>query len=299
MSWSLFNRSWVLYVGLLLFIWFSPNHVKLLANAKAESLSRLTPVINYKTAFVDIQDHFDPKKLEDCIYYHRKVVEIIPSHRADAYAMLGFCYERAGQNAKAVGSYERSLKYNPSFFWTYYNLGTIYYNQKKYEKARYYFERATEQDPIRASMIPTMSKVYKDVGADFSGSYDIAGNLAQGYQRAFILLVVSAQQMHDYPFMLAASLQAARRERAGDDIFFYYAGVAAYEMRMFDKAIVLLQRYLSAVPAGAEGMHYLGLALQGMGQQRAGEELLKKAERLAIQNGPSLPDVSHVPAQFF
>ncbi len=297
---ELFNRSWLLYAALVASICFSPNHVKLLANAKAETLSRLTPPLDYIDSFINTNEKFDKKKLSDCIYYHHRVIDIIPTYRADAYAMLGFCHERAGQYAKAIDSYQRSLKYNPSFFWTYYNLGAIYYNQKHYDKARDYFERATEQDAMRASMIPMMSKVYKDVVAGHVPAYDVPKSLARGYQMAFVYLLSSSQQMHDYPFMLTAAIKTSQRGRPGDEIFLYYGGVAAYEMKLFDKALILFQQFLSAFPMSAEGMRYLGLTLQGMGQEDAAREFLSRAEHMARQGAPSpLPDLSRAPVQFY
>ena len=300
MSWSMLNRSWVLYAALVLFIWMSPTHVQLVANAKAESLSRLTPPMDYFAEFVNKKEGFDRKKTEDCIYYHRRVIDIIPTQRAEAYTMLGFCYERAGENAKAIDAYLRSLKFNPSYFWSDYNIGALYYNQKNYEKARFYLERATAQDPVRASLIPLMSKVYRDVMAGPAAKgFDIGESLAQGYQRAFILLVLCSQQLRDYPFMLATALHASGRGRGGDQVFFYYAAVAAYEMGSFDKAVALLQKFLGVSPNSTEGMHYLALSLRAMGQEEAAKGVLAKADRLLAQYGPSLPDLSHAPVQFF
>src|SRR5258708_6545940 len=107
-----------------------------MTNAMLQTMSRLTPPIDYFFEFVDHQDHYDRFKLMDCVNYHKAVVRYFDFQRSEGYAMLGFCYERLGQESQAIVSYKQAIAFNPEYFWPYYNLGVIFYDQGRYSQAK-------------------------------------------------------------------------------------------------------------------------------------------------------------------
>ena len=47
----------------------------------------------------------------------------------------------------AIIKFEQTLKINPYHSRSYYNLGRIYWIQKNFDKAEYYFKKAIENNP--------------------------------------------------------------------------------------------------------------------------------------------------------
>ena len=294
------NTSMALYVALFLFIFFSPNKTQLILNAKLQTLSRLTPPIDYFNEFIYKKDHFRQKAVDDCIYYHQRVVDFIPSHRAEAYAMMAFCQERKGQYSKAINSYKQSLKLNPAYFWTYSNLGSIYYNMGKYDEAITYYENALNQDMRVATLVPLISKVYKDVSSsELVPAYKSSVSLTRGYEDAALFLVSSLFKSGNYKKLFDVSLTLLKDGNKDTEIFMYYAGLAAYQLKLYDRAIVLLQKYVKINPLCWQGSYYLGVSLKEYGKEDYARGYLFQAENLKSKYGDILPDVSRATVKFF
>ena len=68
-----FSRTLTVYLlcglGIAMFL----DYPKLLGNAVPQTMSRLTPPIDYFNEFVDRHEHFDRFKLMNCVYYHQAV----------------------------------------------------------------------------------------------------------------------------------------------------------------------------------------------------------------------------------
>lgn len=66
--------------------------------------------------------------------YYGKAVEMFPANDAGHF-LLGYCEYYSGDINSARGQFEESLKINPYFFWSYYNLGVIYFQQGDFFKS--------------------------------------------------------------------------------------------------------------------------------------------------------------------
>jgi tetratricopeptide (TPR) repeat protein len=168
------------------------DHDQLVKNAVDQTMSRLTPPMNYFTEFVDKQDHYDRFKLMNCVNYHQAVAHFFPFQKAEAYGMLGFCYERLGQDPQAVASYQQAIALNPDYFWPYYNLGVIFYRQAQYSKAGDYLTQGLKLDPIKTIVLLSRSKVYNDV--NLSGQRAVSDyfqGLQEGRREAYLLMMDS------------------------------------------------------------------------------------------------------------
>src|ERR1035437_6942210 len=96
------SRTIVLYLACFFLIWRIFDYHQFRDNAILQTMSRLTPPMDYFTEFVDKQDHYDRFKLMNCINYHQAVAHYFVYQKAEAYGMLGFCYERLGQRPQAL-----------------------------------------------------------------------------------------------------------------------------------------------------------------------------------------------------
>ncbi len=274
------------FVLFMVFLWHTPS---IMRNAVSQTISRLTPPINYFKLFVEPQGNYDKNKLKDCIYYHQKVAYFFPYQGPEANSMLGFCYYRYGKVDRAVESYQRSLGLNPVFFWSYYNLGIIEYNRKDYPKAYAYLRKAVEQDMVKSMLIITQSKVYSDVIASDAGaarSYDVEKSVRAGYEKASIAIMATLLKAQKYGELLQFAIKSVGGQREEvQDVYYYYAGLAAFNLKAFDKAAVLLEKSIELNGQNADAFLYMGLCLQAGGRNDLAQGYLSTASKLHGQYG--------------
>ena len=120
--------------------------------AKLDMLN-LTMPVSYDDLVHFIQSDRKPVEgsLTPYVDYYERVVEYMPQ-RADGYAMLAFCYYYQGGIEKAILLYQRAIQLNADFFWAFYNLGIIYFNQGEYSMASDFFKKALSQARTNAKI---------------------------------------------------------------------------------------------------------------------------------------------------
>ncbi len=83
---------------------------------------------------------------EKSIRTTQKALNYLPENqvalRSMAYDNIGFAYYRMNDTVSAINAYNRALEINPHNGLTRYNLGTVFFDQKKYESAERCFELA-------------------------------------------------------------------------------------------------------------------------------------------------------------
>ncbi|MBF0619047.1 MAG: tetratricopeptide repeat protein [Candidatus Omnitrophica bacterium] len=183
---AIFQKVWVVYVLLAVFVsvTFLSNKMAF-QNARLQTLSRLALGPEYWQALADKHGHLDDKMLDECVFYHRKVMEYVPFKAADAWNLTAFCYYKADKRALAGDAYEKAIKANPRFFWAYYNLGIIAFKDKKYVRAADMFRRGLAVDPRDTGEAIMSSKVYLDVLEAFQKKPEhVMEGLRAGYSSA-------------------------------------------------------------------------------------------------------------------
>jgi tetratricopeptide (TPR) repeat protein len=241
------TRAVFFYLICFLMIWRILDYPQLMSNAVPQTMSRLTPPMDYFDEFVDRQDHYDQFKLINCVNYHKAVVQFFEYQKAEAYGMLGFCYERLGQISQAVASYQNAITSNPDYMWPYYDLGVINYRQGKYTQASNYFRQAIEQNPLKTLFLLTRSKVYNDVRlSDQDGSYDYLQGIKQGQLSSYILLMDSLLKANDTDQLMLVALNGIQQGLEPQSVFYYYGSMAAHRagkeeiaLGMMHKAVLL------------------------------------------------------------
>ncbi len=183
------TRAVVLYLACFFLLWRMVDYHQLADNAINQTMSRLTPPMDYFAEFVDKESHYNRFKLMNCLNYHKAVAHFYPFQGAEAYGMLGFCNERLGQESQAITSLQKAIALNPDYFWPYYNLGVIFYRESQYSQAKDYLSQALEQDPVKTIVLLSRSKVYNDVNLSRQqGPTDYFEGLKEGRVEAYLLL---------------------------------------------------------------------------------------------------------------
>jgi tetratricopeptide (TPR) repeat protein len=284
------TRSFVFYLLCFLLVWRLLDYQELAGNAVPQTLSRLTPPMDYFSEFVDKEGQYDSLKLMNCVNYHKAVGDFFAFQKAEAYGMLGFCYERLGEQSRAVSAYHQAIALNPDYFWPYYDLGVISYHQSQFARAADYFEQAIELSPVKTLVLLSRSKVYNDVRlSKEAGSYDYLEGLKQGRVKAYILLMDSFSKTGAYDALWKTALYGLKEGLDTQGVFYYYAGVAAFHQKYYQQSVQLLQISIQDDPENADALMYMGMCLHAAGKDDIAQLLMKKAALLHEQQGDSAP----------
>jgi len=294
------NRSIIFYLLCSFLIWHWLDYHALVNNAIPQTMSRLTPPIDYFDDFISKQNNYDRFKLMDCIYYHKAVAKYFPFQKAESLGMMGFCYERLGQKQLAIDAYKQSIASNPDYFWPYYDLGVIFYNQNQYSKAAEYFQNAAEEDPVKTIVLLSRSKVYNDVRlSDGTGSYNVIQSIKEGQKQAMILMMESLNKLGLYDQLLAVAINGIKQGTDDEGIFYYYAAVAAYYQKYYPQSLRFLQISLQANANNPDAYLYMGMGLKMVGQEGPAQLFIQRASLMNKQGISTLKKYLNPQVRFF
>ena len=140
---------------------------------------------------IDVPSQDRAFALKEHVDYYEKIIRYRP-YQLEAYVLLGFCYYYEGRSDEAIAVFQRAAQLNPAFFWPYYNLGAIYFNQRDYTAAVQYFKRAVLTDPLETLKTVSRSHIYMEILSREEEVRDhVATSLAGHYQRAYEALLLS------------------------------------------------------------------------------------------------------------
>ena len=123
--------------------------------------------------------------------YYQKAAELFPKNE-DAYVLLGYTEYYQKSINDALRDYQKSIELNPYFFWSYYNLGVIYFQQKDYMKSVWMFTRALSLNHTMTLEILHQSGLYRQIWKHVNNPPQLLqSNLEQGRQDAGVLLAAS------------------------------------------------------------------------------------------------------------
>ena len=296
----IFTRAIVLYLACFFLIWRILDYNQLIDNAVNQTMSRLTPPMDYFAEFVDKGDHYNRFKLMNCINYHQAVAHFFPYQKAEAYGMLGFCYERLGQQSQAVTSYQQAISLNPDYFWPYYNLGVIFYQKEKFSQAVDYLSQGLEQIPIKTVFLLSRSKVYNDVNlSKKEGPSDYLQSLKQGRREAYILMMDSLYKTGSYDRLWKAATEGLKEDLDTQGVFYYYAAVACFHQKSYKQAIELLQIALQIDPQNADALMYMGMCFKIANKIDTAQLFINKATQLQQQGNSVIEEHLNCSVRFF
>jgi tetratricopeptide (TPR) repeat protein len=188
---TVLSRVVFVYLAVAAGFFFFTQYKTVIRSAELQTLSRLTPSFNYYTVIFERQDDPDLARLEECAYYHERVVDLVPSAAGEALGVAAFCRYEEGRAPKARDHLRRAMAKVPVFFWNSYNLGIMSLNDGDYKSAAEAFSQALQLDPKLTLLVLARSKVYSDIRRSFVGSsYDMEASLAEGYRRTAVLLKI-------------------------------------------------------------------------------------------------------------
>ncbi len=236
----------------------------------------------YLVKTYDSGKQFDKYKLRKYIYYYNKASEYMPSP-ADAFGMLGFCYFEAGQIRKAVAAYKQSVRINPKFFWSRYNLGVIFFKEGRLRAASKWLKSALDiAPPVTLNFIGSSQRIYKPVlsARGMWSGQGLLRSLRDGQKDCFSLLCIVYYQLGDFKAMEEAAHAAVKLNVGGKEFFHYCIGLAAYRLGEYKKAIAYFKDAVKNYPDDFSSYYYLGKSFKSLGMDELAAEPLMYAQML-------------------
>ncbi len=120
--------------------------------------------------------------------YYQRAVDLLTDNDSARY-LLGFCDYYMGQGKEAQKHYEKALEINKYFFWVYYNLGIIYFQEQDYLRSATVLTNALRLNKNITLEILHQSAFYRQIWRNLPNPPQVLeSNLQEGFQDAAFLL---------------------------------------------------------------------------------------------------------------
>jgi tetratricopeptide (TPR) repeat protein len=120
--------------------------------------------------------------------YYQKSVDLLPE-RDEPHFLLGFCDYYLGNPDEAVVQYGKSMEINPYFFWSYYDLGVIYFQQGDFLSSATILNKALSLRKDITLSILYQSPFYRQIWHEMANLPQIFEiNLSEGQEDTMLLL---------------------------------------------------------------------------------------------------------------
>jgi len=215
--------------------------------------------------------------------------------------LLGYVDFYTGQEDQAMALFKASSQMNGRFlFWSNYNLGVMYFKKGMWPQSAVYLFKAISSNPQLSILLMQNSIVYKQIFANPYFKYSINDEITDAQARAYVLLLSCLNNMGQYEKMvLVSNLALSGQNLSYKDAFYYYAGLAFYELHQYDKAYLLFQKSLSLEKDNPDIYYYIGDIYEKAGQLDQARGFIQISYTLHQRNDPRFPYDAHANLRFF
>jgi len=230
---------------------------------------------------------FDLKQFKKYTKFYEKIVEFYPE-RADALGMLGYCYYHASRKKMALAAFKSAIVENPNFFWFYYNQGVLNYQLGRYRQAVDSLSKAltiSKNDTLE--YILSSKVIFRSILISSKAfQFETKQRLQNGYDDCYRLMVLSYFHLEDYSSMYNVALAAGKMPHKINNPghYSYYAGIAAFHLKDYMKAIYYFQQSGESMPWNFKAYRYWGLSLKALHKDELAEHYFKQSENKRKSN---------------
>jgi len=268
------QRAFVFYFLIVVLFLMAFDHKKIAYKSGLLVLNRVRPAsFAVLWNIMEGLEQADEEKLGEQMFYFRKVVELVPADedlsysKADALGLLAFCHYHLGDKKKAIKYYKKAIQLSPDFFWYHYNLGLIYFQKEKYDLAINSMKESFEKEPKDILNYIYVSKVKLPISLEIDiPDEEIVNRLINGYRDGYMLVIESNLRMKYYQKALHSSKYALQYNFGNVQHFYYYAGLASYELEEYTRAVNFFKQCLNLDNDYTNAYKYLALSLKKLGK---------------------------------
>ncbi len=273
--------KWILTrVGILYVAWFllAPHIVDFTAISERIKVKRLNDTRPDFSALVTYHEEHSKLNMKDADLYQRYFEMVVHYVGDDPIAehALGFANLTINNNKKAVEELEAVSARVPVLFWPDYNLGVYYYRQGQFNKAADHLNKAINVPPNVVMKLMVDSIIYRQILASKAFKSSLVMRIQQARMDASVLLLAALEHIDADQAMMSMSLQIINDgSQSASPAVYYYAGLAAFKLKRYDKALVLFEKNIAL--DGKKPWSYLWLArlFDAAGDSEKAKEYLK------------------------
>ena len=296
----IFSRPIIFYSLIVFLSNFIIDYPRLAVIVKVKNLNTIMP-----KSFLPIMQLANNQQVKaddfyPCFAFYNEINRQFPD-QPDDLGMLGFCYYHLGQPLKAIYFYQKAVKLRPDIFWFHFNIGVLFYKEGRYQLAIDSLRKAVASKSVDTlKFIASSGVVYRTLTQEFPDlQYNVPIRLSQGYHDAYVLMVLSHLLLGNFQGMLSAATDAIALNVSGNDLFYYYAGLASYQLKKYDSAVFFLKEALSINDHFGEALYCLGLSLHALGKDEEAQKALQNGQYLLTTQNPSLPSPDKILPRLF
>jgi len=218
---------------------------------------------------------------DKAIVNYKKAIKINPKLSANLYFDIGTIYNNEKKYDKAMEVYQKIIDINPKDDNDYNNRGVAYGNKKEYNKAIEAYQKAVEINPENDGVYNNMGTAY-----DSKGEYD---NAIESYQKA---IEINPQRDEAYNNMGGAYFNKKEYSKAIEayqksialnpqrDEAYYNMGGAYFNKKEYNKAIEAYQKAVEINPKYDGAYNNMGIAYGKIKEYEKMIEALQKVFEL-------------------
>lgn len=297
---SLFTRGWILLLAVALFAVAFVDYKKMSEHAWPSTLSRLRPSYAVLVNVVDQKKPFEETIFEDFIHYLSEVNKIV-GQRFDADILLAYSKYQLGYKSAAQTLFVSAMERNPSYFWSYYNLGLLSYRNGDMANATSLLERAAFMDPELSLKFILTSRIFLPLTSE--GGYNTARfheNIRKARVDCFHLLAhvyLAAAQFDKVIVISQKALETAKQDETAN--FYYYWATALMKKGEWMQAGQVFEKCLTLMPDHPEALAGLGIVMQQINQPILSASYMGRAQAAHSERGTALPDFQKLQLRVF
>jgi predicted Zn-dependent protease len=234
----IFSRTIVFYVILFLFSGQIIRYEMIRAGLKARLLNHLMP--GSYASLLDLEKNGVLEERQFTVYYrfYEELLDVYPQ-KSEVLGMMGFLTYHLGEKARAANYYREAVKIKPDVFHFQYNLGLIQYAAGEDDLAAEALQQAIRLTPNSSiNFIRSAKIVYWPIIKESKMNYDdLIGRLRVGYRNVYVLLIKLYEKNKDYRGMYEYSQHALNSDVRSQEVFYYFAAIASWNLGEKEKAI--------------------------------------------------------------
>ncbi|MDX9703412.1 MAG: tetratricopeptide repeat protein [Candidatus Auribacterota bacterium] len=206
-------------------------------------------------------------RCKEAVHYFELFSDLAPYSQADGMFMIGLCHKAMGEIEKAKETLLHVIALRPAYYQAYFEMATIYMEQKKFDNAIYYFEQTIKHDPrnvealFHLGNIYSMQEKWQQARNAFYAIIDINPNNLEIY-----LNLAQTYFATERPSQAVLILTTAMNRFEPDADIYLNLGVAYGMQEMYDRECDNYLKAISLNPNYAPAYYNLGIAYRNLKQ---------------------------------
>ena len=226
---------------------------------------------------------------EKALPFFKQYLQTHPDSSSDVWHGVGFCYSNLGLHQEAIQAYKQSIRLEPNFAYTHYNLGNTYDKLGLDQEALQAYKQSIRMKPDFANAHYNLGSTYDKLGLyrEALQAYKQAIRLEPDFANAPYNLGNTYGKLGLHQEALQAFKQVIRLKPDDADAH-YNLGTAYGKLDLYQEAIQAFKQATRLKPDFAEAHYNMGVAYTLIGDSGSALEEYKILKNLDTERANKL-----------